>query len=128
MPKKNNRTPVPYGGFILTFEPGRTEWLAEQLDMSPTREFSDSFSALDWRFERRELVFLVLNRNPISISVMALMERMHGSGGSGKLKMRIFDLIVFDEPIESSELTLEDIKQVMSTPERLHRLDPIIWT
>ncbi|MFH2231558.1 MAG: hypothetical protein ABII13_00050 [Patescibacteria group bacterium] len=114
-----------YSGFILTFEPARTEWLADRL--YPDAEISESFSAIDWEFERRELVFLVLNTNPHSISAMALMERMHGSGGSGKLKMRMSKMIVFDDPIADYELDTENFVAAVSTPERLKRTAPKTW-
>lgn len=126
MPRKKNRMKKQYSGFVLTFEPARTEWLANQL--YPGAEISESFSAIDWEFERRELVFLVLNNDPHSISAMALMERMHGSGGSGKLKMRMSKMIVFDVPIPDYELDEEHFVPAISTPERLKRTDPDTWT
>ncbi|MDT3721967.1 hypothetical protein [Pseudomonas oryzihabitans] len=58
MPKKKRITPVEYGGFILTFEPGRTQWLKERLH--PEVDFSDSFSALDWDIEPRESADFVI--------------------------------------------------------------------
>ncbi len=125
MPKMRNRLKNQYSGFVLTFEPARTEWLADRL--YPDAEISESFSAIDWEFERRELLFLVLNTNPHSISAMALMERMHGSGGSGKLKMRMSKMIVFDDPIVDDELDVEDFIATVSTPERLKRTDPNTW-
>ena len=87
MPKKSNKPTPPYSGFVLTFEPERTQWLAERMHTGV--EITESFSALDWELNKRELVLLVFNRDPMSISALALMERMHGSGGSGKLKMRM---------------------------------------
>ena len=114
-----------YSGFVLTFEPERTQWLAERL--YPDAEISESFSAIDWDFERRELVLLVLNTEPLSISAMALMERMHGSGGSGKLKMRMSEMIVFDDPISDYELNYKKFVSAVSTPERLKRTDSDTW-
>lgn len=125
MPKKKSSMKNQYSGFVLTFEPARTEWLADRL--YPDAEISESFSAIDWEFERRELVFLVLNTNPYSISAMALMERMHGSGGSGKLKMRMSKMIVFDVPISDYELVEENFFSAVSTPERLKRTDSNTW-
>jgi hypothetical protein len=125
MPKKKNRINKQYSGFVLTFEPARTEWLAERV--YPDAEISESFSAIDWEFERRELVFLVLDTNPHSISAMALMERMHGSGGSGKVKMRMSKMIVFDDPIADYELNSENFDSTVSTPERLKRTDSHSW-
>lgn len=126
MPKKKTlKQPVPYSGFVLTFEPERTEWLAARLYSG--RELTDSFSALDWEFERRELVLLVLSKEPLAISAMAMMERMHGSGGSGKLKMRMSNIITFDPPIANSDLLISDLESVVCTPETLSRTDNTTW-
>jgi hypothetical protein len=126
MPRlKKTSTPFAYSGFILTFEPQRTPWLADQLYLK--KEIREPFSALDWTFLRRELVALVLSHNPLSIFAFALMERMHGSGGSGKLKMRMYNLVIFDEPVKISEISIKSTDTLISTPERLNRLDPITW-
>ena len=126
MPKnKKTTTPTPYSGFVLTFEPERTQWLAERLHSGT--ELKESFSALDWTFERRELVLLVLNAAPMAISAIALMERMHGSGGSGKLKMRMSKMVVFDEPVTDSEFLVTDLHAVVCTPETLKRTEPSAW-
>ncbi len=122
MPKT---TPPTYSGFVLTFEPERTEWLSERLDEDA--EFKESFSAIDWSFERRELVMLVLHVEPYSISAMALMERMHGSGGSGKLKMKMSNMVVFDTPVTEKEIFNSGIHEVTCTPETLERSDVDTW-
>lgn len=123
--KKTDTQPVDYSGFVLTFEPERTEWLADRLYSG--RDLADSFSALDWEFERRELVLLVLSKDPLAISAMALMERMHGSGGSGKVKMRISNIVTFDPPIQAGELLLSDLAAVVCTPETLKRTSKSNW-
>lgn len=125
MSKKKTHTQVQYSGFVLTFEPERTQWLAERLH--PKMELKESFSALDWKFERRELVMLVLDTDPISISAVALMERMHGSGGSGKLKMRITNPVIFEQPVTESEFNTVDLSSLVCTPETLTRADPDEW-
>lgn len=123
--KKTLKQPVQYSGFVLTFEPERTEWLAARLYSRD--DLAESFSALDWEFERRELVLLVLSKEPLAISAMAMMERMHGSGGSGKLKMRMSNIIAFDPPIENGELITSDLDAVVCTPETLSRTDNSTW-
>ncbi len=125
MPKKKAMMPTQYSGFVLTFEPERTQWFAERLHSGT--EIKESFSALDWSFERRELVFLVLSAAPMAISAIALMERMHGSGGSGKLKMRMSKMVVFDEPVTESEFLVTDLHTVVCTPETLKRAEPSTW-
>jgi hypothetical protein len=125
MPKKKNTSPNSYSGFVLTFEPERTQWLKDQLQAGA--ELKESFSSLDWTFERRELVLLVLNADPLSISAITLMERMHGSGGSGKLKMRMSEMVVFDKPVTESELRITDLRSIVCTPETLNRTEPSTW-
>lgn len=125
MSKKKAVLPTQYSGFVLTFEPERTQWLAERLHSNS--EIKESFSALDWSFERRELVLLVLGAVPMTISAITLMERMHGSGGSGKLKMRMSKMVVFDEPISESEFLVTDLHAVVCTPETLKRTEPTTW-
>ena len=126
MAKKNTpKQPTLYAGFVLTFEPERTEWLAEKIYSG--NDLAESFSALDWKFERRELALLVLSKAPLSISAMCLMERMHGSGGSGKLKMRMSNIILFDTPIENEEISNYDLNSIVCTPETLSRTDISTW-
>lgn len=126
MPRKKRIQPVDYGGFVLTFEPERTQWLRERLH--PEMNLSESFSALDWTFDNRELVVLVLQHKPLKIHAFALMERMHGSGGSGKGKMRMAKpLLVFDDPIVATALAPLDLSSLVSTPEHLQRLDGNTW-
>ncbi len=114
-----------YSGFVLTFEPERTQWLRERIEYD--KEFKESFSALDFKFVRRELMLLVLKKEPISISAIALMERMQGSGGSGKLKMRMTDSVIIDDPIQDNELKEVNLSKIVCTPETLKRIDSNIW-
>lgn len=102
----------PYSGYFLTFEPGRTSKIAEYLYYP--REASESFSAMDWTFERREIALLSLIPGEASIDAIVLMERMHGSGGTGKLKLRMWSPIMFEKPIKATE-----IAAVFSATERL---------
>lgn len=125
MPKKISKPAPPYSGFVLTFEPERTEWLAERLYQNV--QISESFSALDWKFERRELVLLVLSKAPLSIAAIAMMERMHGSGGSGKLKMRMSNMVIFEDPVAQSEFIVADLVSSICTPETLKRAEPAVW-
>ena len=126
MAKKKTATDKVYSGFILTFEPGRTEWLADR--MYSGKPLSDSFSALDATFERRELVALVLNKDPLSISGLSLMEKMHGSGGAGKIKMRMPEVLAFEIPVTYLELNSLNFDLKPCTPETLNRTEPHHWT
>src|SRR3546814_10696180 len=76
MPKKKS-SQQGYGGFILTFEPGRAAWLADHLypDMRAMK-LSESFSSRDWEMEQRELMFLMFHsEQPLSIGALVLLER-----------------------------------------------------
>lgn len=99
--KKTQRKP-PYSGYFLTFEPGRTEKITECLDYPG--EASESFSAMDWQFERREIALLSLKPGEHSIGAVVLMDRMHGSGGTGKLKMRMWSPVIIERPIKPAEV------------------------
>ncbi|WP_157201354.1 hypothetical protein [Massilia sp. Root418] len=123
---KKKNSDKPYSGFILTFEPARTEWLAERVQSG--KQISESFSALDVSFERRELVALVLNKNPFSINALALMEKMHGSGGAGKIKMRMSEILPFPAPVTHFELSNLHFELKPCTPETLLRSEPIQWS
>lgn len=127
MPRKiTPALPAEYGGFVLTFEPARTQWISERLHSD--MDLSESFSSVDWEFDQRELVFLVLRHQPTTIFAFALMERMHGSGGSAKRKMRMLKpMHVFDGPVSAREMDGFNLKSLVSTPERLQRLDSAAW-
>lgn len=124
MPKKKI-VPEGYGGFILTFEPGRTQWLAERLHAD--MRLSESFSSRDWELHQRELVFLALEHEPLTVAAFALMERMQASGGFVKPKMLVSRMHIFEVPVTASELDFGDIDELVSTPERMRRLDEATW-
>jgi hypothetical protein len=124
--RKTPVLPAEYGGFVLTFEPERTRWIAEHLYSDIN--LSESFSSVDWAFDLRELVFLVLQHQPFAIGAFAMMEPMYGSGGSAKRKMRMCKpLLIFDQPVSATELGDLDLRSLISTPERMQRLDSTTW-
>lgn len=102
MARKRQADKPPYSGYFLTFEPGRTSKFAESLHYPG--EASESFSAMDWTFERREIALLSLTPGEASIDAVVLMERMHGSGGTGKLKLRMWSPIMIEQPIKPEEI------------------------
>lgn len=102
MARKNKADKPPYSGYFLTFEPGRTPKIAESLYYPG--EASESFSAMDWTFERREIALLSLTPGVANIDAVVLMERMHGSGGTGKLKLRMWSPIMIEQPIKPEEI------------------------
>lgn len=123
--KRRQLDPMAYGGFVLTFEPERTEWLAQHL--SPDLKLTESFSAVDWDLAQRELVFIVLAQHPYSIAAFGLMERMYGSGGFRKPKMRMSQIHIFDMPVSEGELGCDDFGEMVCTPERMYRIVPRDW-
>lgn len=123
--KKKQATLQGYGGFVLTFEPERTEWLARHL--SRRLQLTESFSAEDWDLEPRELVFLVLEERPYTIAAFGLMEYMYGSGGFRKTKMRMTQMHIFDDPISEREFQRKGFGELICTPERMDRLTPERW-
>lgn len=129
MSGKREKSLRAYGGFILTFEPGRAEWLAERLSSEiGEMALSQSFSSRDWEMEQRELMFLMFHEQPpMSIGAFVLMERMRGTGGFATLKMRFAQMLVFDEPLPLSLLQLEGLDERLSTPGEMKRLDECTW-
>ncbi|HRO19004.1 hypothetical protein [Alcaligenes phenolicus] len=67
-------------------------------------EASEAFSAMDWVLERREIALLSLRPGEVGIDAVVLMDRMHGSGGTGKLKMRMWSPIMIEESIKQEEV------------------------
>ena len=117
-----------YSGYLLAFEPKRTEKIRSSLYIES--EASESFSAMDWSFEHREIALLSLSGESSEISGIVLMERMHGSGGTGKLKLRMYAPLLLEQPISQNELgqvMAFNIKERVSTSERLKRIPVPEW-
>lgn len=126
MGRNSNIDKSPYSGYLLAFEPRRTEKIAERL--YSVKEASESFSAMDWTFERREVVLLSLTSEEPTIGAAVLMERMHGSGGTGKLKMRMSFPVLIDDAITAQELVdVLALGDCVSTAERPKRIAISIW-
>lgn len=92
----------PYSGYFLAFEPRRTEKIL--VNLHNPGEASESFSAMDWTFERREVALLSLTPGEACVDAIVLMDRMHGSGGTGKLKMRMWSPILINRSIKPGEM------------------------
>lgn len=133
MPRKK-KTKEDYGGFILTFEPGR----CKKIDIAlrhHREEATETFSASDWKFVPRELVFVSLGLDDFSdsderaINGAALMERSKVGGGTAKLRMRLHSPVMFQKPIELEELPkhLRD-DELFSTSLDLRRIPPHTWS
>lgn len=91
-----------YSGFLLSFERERTNGIEGTLRRYG--EASESFSAVDWEFMQREVIFLCRSGERASIFAAVLMERMYGSGGTKKLKMRMSDPVFFETAIAVKDL------------------------
>jgi hypothetical protein len=116
-----------YAGFFLSFEHKRTEFIAQKL--WGEGEASESFSAFDWELDRRELAMLSLTPGRTCVDALVLMERMHGSGGTGKLKMRLHKPVLLERALEAQELAeVFNVEGLRSTAEQLKRFSPAEWT
>ncbi len=126
MTAKKKQEKPPYSGYFLTFELGRLAKIRESL--GHPGEASESFSALDWTFERREIAFLSFEPNKYSIDAVVLMERMHGSGGTGKLKMRMWAPVLIEESILPNEINdAFPAKDRLCTAETFKRIPTDEW-
>jgi hypothetical protein len=103
---RHQKAPKPkYSGYFLKFEPGRTAKILQRL--YEAGEASEAFSAMDWTFERREISLLSLTPGEATIDAVVLMDRMHGSGGTGKLKMRMWSPVMVENAIKPDEIADE---------------------
>ncbi len=125
--------PEPYGGFILTFEPARAIRIDTAL-REVRHEATETFSASDWKFESRELVLVRLDldefqdRDRRTLNGVALMERAKVGGATAKLKMRLHSPVMFERPVELSELPTQfRDKALYSTSVNVRRLDATTW-
>lgn len=120
---KKKSADTPYAGFFLAFEYRRTEYIARKL--WGDEEASESFSAFDWELDRREVVMLSLSPGRTGVDALVLMERMHGSGGTGKLKMRLHRPVLIRQSVSAQELVaFANIDRLRSTAEQLKRFSP----
>lgn len=111
-----------YTGTILTFEPERTLRVAEYLRSDA--EVTQAFSLADWRrLDNREVMLLSLNPHSPSIDGAILLERMRGDGGTGTIKMRVIDNVLF-EPVVPEELVA--ILNLAPSISYLHEQQPLI--
>lgn len=115
--------PNEYTGFLLTFETERTKWIANRIEF---QEVIDSFSSIDNKFDSKELVVLILDQEPFSITGIALMERVRGSGGSGKAKMKFTNYLKFNRDV----ILLEEVGcqyADINSPDSLKRMEWKKW-
>lgn len=120
----------PYHGFLVEFEPERsnrmTEWLSAGYDVS------DSFSSDDWGLRKKEIFFLLAPRSDQQMPALfgaTYVERMHGTGGTRKPKYRLTKPVLFEGPIDFDELerVSADLANSISNPSIGLRLSPVLW-
>ncbi len=125
-PLRSIKVTLPYSGFVLAFEPKRTPKIVERLSIEG--EAVEAFSAMDWKFEPRELALIVFDRNQMSIGAAVLMERMYGSGGTAKLKMRLTNPVIFSKPVGAESVhEILSLQRHVSTAENVQRITPDLW-
>jgi hypothetical protein len=112
-----------YSGFVLAFEPKRTEVIAEYL--AAGYEVTESFSAIDWKLGDKEIAFLVLDHDPVSVSGAVLLERMRSSGGTKKLMMKVTRSVLWESMTEF-DMDLW-FRQLISTPDNVKRIPGLEW-
>ncbi|MFO1393994.1 MAG: hypothetical protein U1F09_09570 [Steroidobacteraceae bacterium] len=117
-----------YGGFILTFEPGRSETIDFVL-RHRSKEVTTTISAKDWTLQQRELVALSLFDHHPGIDGLALMERAGGNAVTAAWRMRIHSPVMFEKPVKFSELPrrLRSLG-LRSSGIVLKRLTKVQWT
>jgi hypothetical protein len=130
---KKKSEPEKRRGFILTFEPGRSEKIDAALRYG-RREATETFSSVDWKLFPRELVLLSFSFGhdlgvwDETIDGVVLMERMKAGGATGKLKMRMYAPVMFENPIELKELPRALRRpKLFSTSVNLRRLEQAPW-
>lgn len=126
MVKRRTLKPSAYGGFILGFEPARTESIEEYL-LSGWR-VSESFSSQDWNLQSCEMVYLVRHRGDVQIFGATLMKRRGRGGGTKRVEMRFTQTVLFDWAISSSEASNADgLSRNISSAENVKRLNAKAW-
>ena len=103
MVKKNDEK--EYSGFVVEFEPERSNRLAEW--MSAGYDFSDSYSSDDWSLRKKEIFFVIspkLDFGSQTLLGAVFVERMHGTGGTRKPKYKLTRPVLFEGAIGFLEL------------------------
>lgn len=112
-----------YSGFILTFEPNRTDYIFEKLEENENYEIKDSFSTIDCNFDGKELVFLArVFDDAICIFAMSLMSRV-SNAGTRKAKVNIFPNITFN-----TEILVSKQDYPISNQDSFSRVQPDEWS
>jgi hypothetical protein len=106
--KPKQRDKSEYSGFVLTFEPGRSELIDAALRYR-RQEATETLSSRDWKLYSRELVFLSFSFGhdfgvrDETIDGMVLMQRLKVPAATGKWKMRLESPVMLENPIELRE-------------------------
>ncbi len=64
---------------------------------------------MDWTFERREIALLSLTLGAASIDAVVLMERMHGTGGTGNLLLRMWSPVLIEQADSPASLWSQSV-------------------
>jgi hypothetical protein len=122
-----------YSGFVLTFEPGRSELIDAALRYG-RQEATEALSSRDWKLFPRELVFLSFSFGhdvgvrDKTIDGMILMQRLKVPAATGKWKVRLESPVMFENPIELREFS-QGLRRALrlSSPISLVRLEQKTW-
>lgn len=127
MPRNRTLKAAEYGGFILGFEPARTETIKDYL--ANNWNVSESFSSQDWNLQSREMVYLARREPRPEIVGAALMLKRGRGGGTKRIKMLFAKSVLFEKPISSNEAADgERLGQIVSTADNLKRYRAGPWS
>ncbi|MCZ8221596.1 MAG: hypothetical protein O9337_19415 [Acidovorax sp.] len=116
-----------YGGFILGFEPARTETIEEYI--ATGYPVSESFSSRDWNLQDREFVFLASQGAQINLFAAVILKKTGARGGGTKrVNLRSIDILHMDPPISASEASCpEALEASVSMADDVRRFEPKNW-
>lgn len=126
MKRKHKLKIENYGGFILGFEPGRTETIEEYI--ATGYPVSESFSSQDWNLQGREFVFLASQGAQITLFAAVILKKTGAGGGTKRVNLRSIDILHIDPPISASEASCpEALEASVSMADDVRRFDPENW-
>lgn len=126
MARRKTLKPEEYGGFILGFEPERTDTIEEYLASGYV--ISESFSSQDWNLQNQEMVYFARQGNIPSLFGAGVLRKRGGGGGTKRVNMRLAEFVLFERPIYANEAANENtLEKAISTADSVQRFDAAGW-
>jgi len=124
--RRRKLKPEQYGGFILGFEPARTDTIEEYL--ANGFPVSESFSSQDWNLQYREMIYLARQGDRPCLFGAAVLQKRGAGGGTKRVNLRSVKTILFDSPIYAEEAgRAETLEASISTSDNVIRFDALGW-